>query len=176
MDDLRTELLKEHSKAQVLKIMEYIGDDQDKFDELTGLLLNDEPRVAQRAAWAVSHCTEAYTELIRPHLEKIVFNLKKPKLHGAVVRNTVKILAGLEIPEALQGHVLDICFDYLLSQKTEVAVKAHAMQVVFNISKNEPDLLSELKMVIEEQMPYSSAGFKSRGKRILKDIDKIIHS
>ncbi len=176
MDDLCTELLKEHSKAQVLKIMEYIGADQSKFDELIGLFLNDESRIAQRAAWAVSHCVESRPHLIQPHLENMVFNLKEPKLHDAVVRNTVKILAELDIPETLQGHIINIYFDYLLSQKTPVAVKAHAMQVVFNIARNEPDLLGELKMVIEEQFPYGSAGFKSRGKRILKDINKIINS
>lgn len=173
--DLRTAILKEHSKSQTLKIVDYIGESQELFDELITLFLADEYRVTQRAAWVLSHCAEARPQLMAPHLETLVMNLKKSNLHDAVVRNSVKILSELEIPETLQGHALDICFDYLLSQKLPVAIKVHAMQVVFNVSKNEPDLLQELKMVIEEQLPFGSAGFKSRGKRILQGIAKILN-
>ena len=96
-----------------------------------------------------------------------------PKLHDAVVRNSMRILSSQDVPERLQGYLLEICFDFLMSTKVPVAIKVHAMQVIFNISQNEPDLLNELRMVIEEQMPYGTTGFKSRGRKILKRIGKL---
>jgi hypothetical protein len=47
------------------------------------------------------------------------------------------------------------------------------MTVLFNIVKKYPELKDELKMSIEDQLPYGSAGFKSRGRRILKSLEKI---
>lgn len=170
--NLKEEILKEHSKAQAIKISEYIGNDQSRFDELMELFFNDEYRVIQRTAWVLSHCTDKYPFLANPHLDKLVENLKSENLHVAVHRNTVRMLAGIDIPERLQGVLLELCFDYLLSPKTPIAVQAHSMQVIYNISQNEPDLLNELKMVIEERLPYGSAGFKSKGKKLIKAINK----
>ncbi|MEO1261309.1 MAG: hypothetical protein AAFZ15_21070 [Bacteroidota bacterium] len=172
--DIRSEILKEHSKAQAKKISEFIGNDPSRFAELVALFLNDEKKVAQRAAWILSHCTDIYPLLIRPHLKDLVENLRKTNLHDAIPRNTLRILATQEIPETVKGHLLNLCFDYLMVAKLPVAIKIHAMQIVFNISKNEPDLLNELKMVIEERLPYGTAGFKSRGKKIVKAINKIV--
>lgn len=168
--DIRSEILKEHSKAQAKWISGFIGNNQSRFDELFNLFLNDEYRVTQRAGWVISHCADVRPHLIQPHLEALVNNLKKPKIHDAVMRNSLRILTEQDIPEHLQGPLLEICFDQLLSMKVPVAIKVHAMQVIYNISQNEPDLLNELKMVIEEQMPYGTAGFKSRGRKILKVI------
>ena len=49
--NLREEILKEHSKTQCNKIVNWIGNSQKRFNELFELFLNDEYRVTQRAAW-----------------------------------------------------------------------------------------------------------------------------
>ena len=56
--DLKTEIIKEHSKAQTLKIVHHIGSDQKRFDELVKLILENEKIVTQRAAWVMSNCIE----------------------------------------------------------------------------------------------------------------------
>lgn len=157
--NIRTEILKEHSKIQTVKIANFIGNSQSLFDELMDLFLNDENRVTQRSAWVVSYCVEAHPKLIEPHLHKMIENLKNPGLHDAVKRNRVKVLSGIEIPKDMQGLAVKDCFDFLASQKETVGVKVFAMTTLFNICQKEPDLLRELRMLIEDQMPYASAGF-----------------
>jgi len=49
--DIKTALLEEHSKAQTLRIVKYIGTDQKRFDTLMELFYKEEYRVVQRAAW-----------------------------------------------------------------------------------------------------------------------------
>jgi hypothetical protein len=44
------------------------------------------------------------------------------------------------------------------------------MSVLGDIAKKEPALEKELKLIIEEQFPYGSAGFRSRAKKILKSM------
>jgi hypothetical protein len=54
-----------------------------------------------------------------------------------------------------------------------IAIKVFSMTVLFNISKNVPEFRDELAIIIEDQMPYGSAGFKSRGKKTLKGLSKL---
>ena len=49
--------------------------------------------------------------------------------------------------------------------KEPVANKIFAMTVMYKIGAPYPELLSELKTIIETQMPYEKPGFKSRGRK-----------
>ena len=172
--DIRHELLTNRSKNNIVRIATYIGNDTQRFETLLNLFLHDLPIVNQRAIWVMIYCAEAHPQLIYPHLKVLLENLQQPNLHNAIRRNTTKILSEIDIPKEHQGVALDICFNYLLSMSEQIAVKVFSMQVVFNISKKEPDLLQELAAVIEDQLPYGSAGFKARGNRILKEIQGIL--
>jgi len=166
--NLREEILKEHSKAQCDKIVKWISDNQKKFDELFNLFLNDEYRVTQRAALPLSCSIIEHPNLIKKNLKKLLNNLKKPGLHNAVKRNTIRLLQHIEIPENYHGEVLQICFSYLESPAEPVAIKAFSLTVLNNLSKQYPDILPELKLLIEEQLPHQTAAFKSRAKKVLK--------
>ncbi len=167
--NLRTELLKEHSKTQAVRIADYIGSDSDKFALLMQLFLSDDYRVTQRASWVVSHCADRYPHLIQPYLSQLIANLRN-NVHVAVRRNTVRILQDISIPDQLIGETADICFQFLESRDEPVAVKVFAMTILGNICDKIPELKNELALIIEDQLPYASAGYKSRAKKVLKKI------
>jgi hypothetical protein len=48
--NLRESLLAEHSKALTVRIVDYIGNNEERFAELMNLFLNDVPRITQRSA------------------------------------------------------------------------------------------------------------------------------
>ena len=127
--DLREEILKEHSKKQCARIVSWVGDAQSRFDDLFNLFLNDEYRVVQRAAWAVSNCVMDHPKLIRKHWTNLIKNLGKPKLHGSVKRNSIRLLQDIDIPKRFQGDIMNICFRYLESPTEEVAVKVFSLTV-----------------------------------------------
>jgi hypothetical protein len=170
--NLEFEILKEHSKAQTLKIAKYIGSDAQRFADLMNHFLNGSYTVTQRAAWIIHHSTKNDPSLIVPYIQSMIENLKKP-VHDAVKRNTMRAFQFIEIPEELMGITTEACFNLLGSKNEPVAIKVFSMTVLFNICQKEPDLKNELKMYIEEQLPYSSAAFKSRGSKILKALNKI---
>ncbi len=161
-----------HSKAQAVKIANYIGDDKDRFKELMGLFLGKDYRITQRAAWPLGICAEEYPGLIKPYLNKLADNLKN-EVPDAVKRNTVRIFQDVEIPEKLMGKIADICFAYLATPSEAIAVRAYAMTVLLTITKKQPELKNELKILLEDQLPYGSAGFLARAKKVLKALDKI---
>src|SRR6478735_5205273 len=85
---LRETILKEHSKANCMRIVRWVGNDQKRFDELFYLFLNDEYRVVQRAGWPMTYCVEDHPELIKKHFAKVLKALEKPDAHDSIKRNT----------------------------------------------------------------------------------------
>lgn len=168
---LEKEILKEHSKKQTLKIVKYIGNDQERFNELLKLFLEGSNTVTQRASWVVSYCAEQKPQMIRTHLKKIITNLKNP-VHAAVKRNTLRLLQHTELPKSLLGETTNICFNLLSSTNEPVAVKVFSMTILYNITQREPDLQNELKIIIEDQLPFASPAFRSRGNKTLALLNK----
>ena len=171
--ELKNEILKEHSKAQCTKIVKWVGSNQQRFDELFSLFINDEYRVVQRSAWPVSHCVDAHPKLISKHWNELIGNLKKPNLHNAVKRNSIRLMKDIELPEKYHGDIMDMCFKYLESPTEALAVKVFSMSVIANLAKYYPEIKPELKLIIEDQLPHQSAGFKSRAKHVLKQLEKL---
>ena len=166
--NLREQILKEHSKAQCTTIVNWVGASQQRFDELFNLFLNDEYRVVQRAAWPVSYCVMAHPEFIKKHWTALIKNLQKPNLHNAVKRNSIRLLQDIKIPKKYQGQIMDICFKYVESPTEAVAVKAFSLTVLGNLAKQYPEIIPEIKLLIEEQLPHQTAAFKSRAKVFFK--------
>jgi hypothetical protein len=165
---LREEILKEHSKSQCNRIVNWVGKDQKRFNALFDLFLNDEYRVVQRSAWPVGYCVIAHPGLISKHWKKLIDNLKKPGIHDAVKRNSIRLMIDVEIPEKFDGEIMDLCFKYLGSATEPLAVKAFSMSVLDKLAKKYPEIMPELRILIEDQLPHQTAGFKSRAKKILK--------
>ena len=167
---LRETILAEHSKTNCAKIVKWIGSNQQHFDELFYLFLNDEYRVVQRAAWPVSYCVKDHPQLIKKHFTKLIRNLKKPDLHDSVKRNTIRLLQYVTIPKKIHGDVMNICFRYISSPDEAVAIKAFSLTVLQNLAKQYPEIKNELKLIIEERWDYETAAFRSRAKKLLKEL------
>lgn len=126
--------------------------------------LGTEYRVIQRASWPLSNIAIAYPHLIKKHLKKIITNLRQPKLHSAVKRNTTRLLQHIPIPRALQGEVMNHCFRFIENPQEAVAVKAFSLSILYNLSKQYPEILPEIKAIISAQMEWQTPAFKARAK------------
>ncbi|MEP6594770.1 MAG: hypothetical protein ABJA71_02440 [Ginsengibacter sp.] len=164
--NLREEILKEHTKSQCSKIVNWIGESQKRFDELFNLFLNDKYRVTQRAAWPLSYSVIAHPEFIKRNFSKLIKNLKRQDLHNSIKRNSVRLLQHVDIPESFHGEIMEICFRYIESPTEAVAVKAFSLTVLSSLSKQYPEILPEIKLLIEEQWPHQTAAFKNRAKKL----------
>ena len=171
--DLREEILKEHSKAQCDRIVQWVGNSNLRFNKLFQLFLHGEYRVTQRAAWPVSYCVQAHPEFIGNNFGKLLKNLEKPNLHDSIKRNSVRLLQHVAIPKKYQGQVMNICFEYLESPTTAVAIKAFSLTVLGNLAKQYPEIVSEVKLLIEDQLPHQTAAFKSRANTFLKSVENL---
>ena len=169
---LREEILKEHSKKQCQKIVRWVGDDKKRFAELIYLMLHDEYRVAQRAAYPVSYCVQNYPELIKPWFGKMIKKMGDKKAHDAIRRNALRILENVDIPEKYCGQLFEISNNYLHDLKEPIAVRAFSISVMYNIAKKYSDLIIEIQHNAESLLHCGIPAMESRSKNILKEIKK----
>ncbi len=166
--DIKSALIKEHSKKQCDRIVNYIGDDKKRFAELMEIFFKGEYRLTQRAAWPMSYCVRKHPGLIRPYFKRLLDNLNKKGLHDAIRRNTVRLLQDVDIPKQFHGRVMNLCFDFIASNDTAVAIKAFSLTILENLSKQYPDIIPELKLIIEERWEHETAAFRTRARKIMK--------
>ncbi len=106
---------------------------------------------------------------MKNNFEKLIKNLQRLNLHDAIKRNTVRLLQQIEIPEKYEGEVMNICFQYVASPTEAVAIKAFSLTILGKLAKKFPEILPEIKLLIDEQSSHQSAAFKSRSKQLLKE-------
>ena len=170
--DILAALEAEHSKAQTVKIVNYIGSDQTRFEVLMAIFLNEKNRcIVQRAAWPLSYIGEKTPNLVLPYTEKL-FHLLDKNVHDGVKRNILRTYRNIPIPEEHQGLVVDECFKIIVIPNYPSAQKAFALDILSKICKDIPELAEELCLIIKEQWQNEKPGFKSIGGKILKKFEK----
>ncbi|MDR1155602.1 MAG: hypothetical protein LBL04_12925 [Bacteroidales bacterium] len=172
--DYEVLLMQQLSRRHMEHVAHCIGDNEKEFERLMAIVLHGREPVVQRAAWAMDACLKIHPKLLLPYVETLIAALPRFGNNGTI-RQVVKALAVRDIPEKLEGQAVDLCFRWLQSSATPVAVKVHCMQILANITVQHPDLAVELRTVISGQMPRNSAGFASRGRKILKQLQNEIH-
>ena len=162
------------SKKQCDIIVEYIGNNKKRFAALMKIFFEGSGgyRITQRAAWPMSYCVRNHPSLIQPYFKLLLDNLSKKDVLPAVTRNTVRLLQDVEIPKKFHGKVMSICFDFIQSNTSAIAVKAFSLSILQNLSKQYPEIIPEVKLIIEERWQHETAAFKSRSKKFLKSVEK----
>jgi hypothetical protein len=166
--NIREKLLKEHSKKMRDEIVRFVGHDRKKFAELMKLFFHGEYRITQRAAWPMSYCVQKNPDLIIPYLKPLIQQLTKKGNHDSVTRNTVRLLQNIEVPKKYHGQLMNICFDFIQSNETAVAIKAFSLTILEKMAKTYPEIIRELKLIIQERWDHETAAFKSRSRKIMK--------
>lgn len=167
--DLKEALLKEHSLVQATKISVWAVESKANLKQLMQAFFGKDKILVQRASWAASKAYDLQPALFETYLLQLITCLEKP-IHGSVRRNSLRMMQSMQIPEEYQSKLIDILFELLSDPKEESAVKAFAMTVAYNVVKLYPELGQELKIIIEDQLPYATPSFKSRAKRIINKL------
>lgn len=162
------------------------------FPQLTGALLDevfeqDHNGESFNASWVFDHLMRKRLTYLLPYLDSYVKrlpNLKsesctRPMVHVLEMLNT-KYFKSKDptfvraITPDHQEIMLTVCFDWLIGEH-KVAAKVFAMTNLFYLGEKYTWVWPELKSVLEQQIPHGTAGFKSRGGKILNALKKLGH-
>ncbi|MCG8579736.1 MAG: hypothetical protein MI866_07460, partial [Bacteroidales bacterium] len=134
---------------------------------LLELNMHDNPKIAWRSAYLLDLAHDINPSILDNYLELIME--RTPKLSNqSIKRHYLRILSQHDMSDIADGQILDCCFEWLQTEETPIAVKAHCMQIIYDLTIPYPELIPELKAVLENLLPYGSKGEVNRAKKILK--------
>ena len=141
-----------------------------RFGQLVKLFFKGDYRLTQHAAWPLSYSIQHHPQLAKPYFKKFIDQLSDDHAHPAARRNMVRLFQFIEIPKSRHGKIMDICFRFISSPDEAIAVKAFSLRILENLSKVYPEILPEIKSVIEARWELETPAFRSRARKILKKI------
>lgn len=150
---------------------QYICANKAHFSQLMKYFFSGDFHLAHRATLYILEVFEKKTGWVEQWVPMMVNTLDET-LPDWQKRNILRILQYQKIPAAQWGQAADQCLKYLASSEQPVAIKVFSMTVLYNLTKDLPDLARELRLHIEEQFPLGSAGFKARGRKVLQKLEK----
>jgi len=171
--DFKTALLKENSKSNSREIAQAVFDFPEYIEDLMECHFEPGWRYSQRATWSLELIAKEQPKIVLPYIKPLLDTLLNHELHDGIRRNSVRLLQFLELPEEDAGIAFDKCYQLLDDPDEPIAIRVFAMTVLVNICKKEPDLASEVRHTIEKHLPYGSAGFKSRGRKMTQVLLKL---
>jgi len=148
-------------------------EEPERIKALTEIMMEDQDPISSRASRVVALCSEQFPELFDKQQNQIIHNLHKVKSAG-VIRNVLKIAAdnAVTLTKKNEGILLGLCFDWIADMSKPVAIRVHAMQIIYNTSLHEADIKDELISILEECYADGSMGFRSRADKILKKLHR----
>jgi hypothetical protein len=153
-------------------LMHEIANNTENIPVLAQIALYGKQPKSWRAAWLMDKIHEKEPLLIAPVIPEIIDQLKVEKSEGKK-RHFLKLVSLNAIPENSLGFLTNFCIKVFTSSKEPIAVRVHAMQILYNIAVTEPGLKPEIRAIIEHEIEnHPSAGLESRGRKLLKKLVK----
>lgn len=151
-------------------LIKEIAQNGDYYKILMSIALYDSHPKSWRAAYLIDKINALYSELLNPFLNEMIERVKIEKSESKR-RHFLKLISMKNLPEEQQGLMFDFCIKIFTSAKEPIAVRVHAMQILYNISEKEPELKPEILSLIEYEMEnHSSAGIVSRGRKLAQKL------
>lgn len=167
MDSLYEIIMADHSRVHADLISDLVVRKPSLLKELLDItFLNEEP-VSRRASWPIRIISERKPELYNPYIGEIVEAVTSIK-SVPIQRSLLALLIYVEVPDEYHGELLQLTSEILIDKGSPVAHIIYSADIFYKLSINEPDLLKELVIMLQEQMPYGTPGVKSKCRKITK--------
>lgn len=170
------ELLNKHpSKAHMKMICGLLMKNDQLFPLVFEIIRQGNGQSAMRAAWLLSNVYDLEAEALLPYQQQMIQAVLKTESES-VRRSLLRViesgnLSDQDDDEQL-GRLFDACLRWMVSESHAIAVRCNAMQVLYRICLIEPELAPEVILNIETLIAHGSAGFRSRGKKIIAALKK----
>jgi len=145
------------------------------FLKLLEFSYSSDKKLAFRASWTLTKVCDKYPEMIYPYLMQIVEALDHLDNESAQ-RSFLRILSLTDLNRISNKHhglLTEHCFNALRSGFSAIAIKAYAMEILYQLALKYPELANELSASISMLQGEGSAGILARGRMILKKLTSL---
>lgn len=148
----------------------------DNIKVLFDFAFNIENKNHFKACWCLELVLEKDIFLVIPYLDTFCKTISKYK-NDSAKRPMAKICMFISKNQMIQltkkqeQQIIETCLDWLIRDE-KVATKAYTIRALFNVSKKQPWLKENLKIILEKDYNSHSYAYKAVAKEILKKINK----
>jgi hypothetical protein len=159
-----------HSWENMPLLISYVLEHPDSMNILMDIALDDTQPKNWRAMYLIDLIHDQNPELVLPYFPKMTNFLLSTK-NSSKKRHLLKLISSHEVPEENMVHLLEFSIQEFTTASEPVAVRVHAMQILYNIALKEPDFANELVDLIENEIEYhGSAGIENRGLKLINKL------
>ncbi len=158
-------------------VFSYFDKHPEDFPSLLDVALDESEKTNWRAAWLIDKLNNRYPELIYSKIGLIQEAVLQCE-NQSKLRHFLKLISLHPINKQATGLLFDRSFQIFTNPNYAIAIRVHAMQILYEISCLEPELKPELILIIEQELElHSSAGICSRGRKIVNRLQKeLLHT
>lgn len=141
-------------------------------EDMYRLTSDEKQTVSWRAIWACEKVSEIHPGWFVPLYDDILHKLLICR-HDGSKRLLLSILYNIPVPTPIPVDLLNYCLDRMLSPQESIGVQALCIRMAYKLCKQEPELLKELQLILENtDTEFYSTGVRTTIRNTLKKINK----
>ena len=183
-----SELIKQLSytnaaRSRRVKAAQWVLAHPDTMEELLHLCFKNDKELSHKANWTLEFVCLEKLELLFTYLDYFFEHLSRVKEDSSVrplshmcellcieyYKKGNKILKSI-FSEKHKEILVEVCFDWLITHQ-KVACEVRAMTCLYYVGTEKDWVHQELKTILERNIHKRSAGYQSRGSKLLKKLD-----
>ena len=171
MSELRELILQEYSKSHAIFVAHILKEKPEFLPEFLEIIYLEEEPISRRAAWSLRTLFDDDKTLLLPYIDDMIMRLEGIK-SPAILRAFLAIISMIKIDEKWHGFLIQYTSETIVNNQSEIAVKAFAMDIFFQISKMQQELFYELEQMIDYIYTDGSRGIQNKCRNMTKWIEK----
>ena len=168
------ELMRYPNRQSYEEAVLYLLEFPEEIEILWNYFTKGSTKERNRSAWLLHHISDANPKLFESFHLRLLNHAAMAKT-DAEKRFIARLFAkhGLPKDETTKGLLLNQTFNWLLDPKESIAVKANCLDIIYRFTTFHPEIETELRTIIADQYPNSTAAFRVRAKRILNALNPL---
>ena len=172
INEFRNKLNVSISKLSIDALVQEICNQPKYLKDIYQLISDEKQVVSWRAIWTCEKVSELHPDWFIPLYNDIL----QPILaccHDGSKRLLLSILYNIPVPTPVPVDLLNYCLEHMLSPQESIGVQALAIRMAYKLCKQEPELLKELQLILENtDTEFYSVGVKTTIRNTIKKIRK----
>lgn len=163
------DILFDSSKINGLMVTEYALKNKIFFENLFSIIISEEEKYSVRASYVLCLISSKNPEIIKPRIPELIEIINNVKNSG-IKKNLLKIFVSyirVEDEDHI-GLLVDMCFRFIKSSVESIATRVYSMEILYKMTRLEPDLKNELILVLDEVIINSDKAVLSCARKIRK--------
>lgn len=157
-------------KLSIDALVQDICNQPESLKDMYQLISDGKTVVSWRAIWVCEKVSELHPGWFVPFYNDILQHLLVCG-HDGSKRLLLSILYNIPVPASLPVDLLNFCLDHMLSPQESIGVQALSIRMAYQLCKGEPELLQELRLILENtDTEFYSTGVRTTIRNILKKI------